>query len=656
VIRPIEIRTGIPEKTALLILSGLMIFSPLIDGGTTHLPVVVMRLVLLAALTAWFMASMRSGSLAFYRCTLYIPIFLFLAWSILSVIQSSYTAPSLQWLISLLSYAALLFLVLHLLKSTRGVRGLIGVILGMGIFEAALGMYQFFWLGHERATGTFFNPNFFGTYEMAVFVVAFSLVCFTTRAGRGQTFLIWLTLVLVGGAFILAQSRGASLALIAAVGFVGFYRFGKRFVATLLLGIITLAMIPNPLQQRIMAVRVQDPYAFTRLEIWQNSVQRVIDHPFGVGLGLYQYSSFQYRFPLEDAIARYAKRAESAHNGYLHIAVELGLPGLLIVLVGMGLIAMKIKNRLSNKLVTEERAIAVGLSGGIIGILVHTAFDSVLHEPALVLLLALFVGMIFVLDRREIPAESMQVVTFPYHPIRVALVAVFVTFLALLIIRPAAAWYAFQKGGEAVAQNRMDLALERYRLAARIDPGRSTYHDALASAELHRYRQSGDVVWLHGAVSDLSVGWELNPLDGRLANRLGYLHLLMADRADMKQERKQWLGQAVFYYEQAIQADPYSPFNYLELGKLRWAQGNPEEAQASFERAVRHEPNFLPARVLLVELALKHGRQEDADLEYETILKIKNRYQGRVLTRVEQQFLEIDGHGLTQLRTQIKHS
>jgi O-antigen ligase len=615
-----------------------------------------MRLVFLATLAAWFIVSMRSGSLAFYRCTLYIPILIFLAWSILSVIQSPYTSPSLQWLISLLSYAVLLFLVLHLLKSASGLTRLIGVLLGMGLFQAVVGMYQFFWLGHDRATGTFFNPNFFATYEMAIFVVAFSLVCFAPGAGRGQQILVWLTMSVVGVAFILAQSRGASLAMIAAVGFVGLYRFGRLFVAALLLGILAVATIPNPLQQRIMMVPAQDPYAYTRLEIWKNSVQRVIDQPLGVGLGLYKYVSFQYRFPLENDIARYAKRAESAHNGYLHIAVELGLPGLLIVLVGIGLIARMIKDILSHPLDAKERGVVIGLSGGILGILVHTAFDSVLHEPALVVLLTLFVGMLLTLNRIKVSGGSLYAVRFSYHPTRVALVGVLVALLALLVIRPAAAWYAFQSGGEAVAQNRTDLALERYRLAARIDPGRSTYYDAIAGVELHRYRQSGDAHWLHSAVSDLGVGLELNPLDARLANRLGYLHVLMAERAGTEQERKERRRQAVVYYEQAIRADPYSPFNYLELGKLESARGDIVAAHASFERAVGYEPNFLPARVFLVELALKDGRQKDADKEYKTILKIKDLYRGRVLTRIEQQFLEIDDHALAQLWTQSKNS
>ena len=50
-----------PLSPAVLLLGSLIIFSPLIEGGTTHLPVLIMRLILLGALIAWTMYRMRLG-------------------------------------------------------------------------------------------------------------------------------------------------------------------------------------------------------------------------------------------------------------------------------------------------------------------------------------------------------------------------------------------------------------------------------------------------------------------------------------------------------------------------------------------------------------------------------------------------------------------
>jgi tetratricopeptide (TPR) repeat protein len=217
----------------------------------------------------------------------------------------------------------------------------------------------------------------------------------------------------------------------------------------------------------------------------------------------------------------------------------------------------------------------------------HAAVDSVWHEPTLVLLIVLFVGMILVLKRLRAGEPPTIMIPFPYHPARVVLVGVLAILSALLVIRPAAAWYAFAEGQRELAAGRPDQARDRYAWAARIDPGTSAYHDATALAEVSLYRQSGERRRLQGAISEEQIGLELNPLDGRLANRLGELCVLLAEHTDTDVRQKQaLLEQAAAYYEQAIQLDPYSPFNYVELGRLRLAQGRLGEAQAWFRQAI----------------------------------------------------------------------
>jgi O-antigen ligase/Tfp pilus assembly protein PilF len=629
----------------LVILGGLTIFAPLIEGGTTHLPVLIIRLILLAAFAAWVVASMKSGEIVMQPSRLFLIIAVFVGWAVVSVFLSPYTAASLQWLISILSYTGMLFLVLYLVESARQVRWLLLVIVGMGLFEAGTGIYQFMWLGRPRATGTFFNPNFFASYEAAVFAVAFGLLCYRRwdKSPRWETVFLWLTTGSVALAFLLAQSRGAALALVAAVAFVGLHRFGKVFLGVLVLSLVVGVLVPNPLQQRVLTIGPQDPYAFTRLDIWKNSLQRIADHPWGVGLGLYKYTSFQYRFPIENAITRYGKRAESAHNEYLQMGVELGVVGVGLFLVGAAFLGVEIRETLRLPLESWERGLVLGLSGGILGILVHGAVDSVFHEPALVLLSLLFAGMILALKRLKAPKSvPVWVVPFPYRPARAVLVGVLVALVVLLIIRPAAAWYAFDSGKREAAVGGVNQALDWYQWATRIDSGASAYHEAVASAEEALYRQSGDLNRLLHAEEELRVGLELNPLDGRLAHRLGGLLVLLASRAGAGAQREALLQQAAVSYEQASRLDPYAPFNYLELGKIRWAQGRQEEAQALFKRAMSYEPNFLPARVQLAEFFLQLGQREAAALEYAEITKTQERYRGQTLTILERQYLDVD--------------
>ncbi|TRZ99901.1 MAG: hypothetical protein D4R81_08685, partial [Nitrospiraceae bacterium] len=290
-----------------------------------------------------------------------------------------------------------------------------------------------------------------------------------------------------------------------------------------------------------------------------------------------------------------------------------------------------------------QKGVVTGLTGGILGILVHAAMDAVFHEPAIVLLLVLSTGVILVVKRLNTPAHaSVLMVPFPYHPARVVLVGVFAVFLGILSIRPAAAWFAFEKGGQELAVARIDRALVWYEWAARIDSGTSAYHDALASTHVDLYRQSGEVRRLYEAVNELRVGLKLNPLDARLANRLGMLFLLLAQQADAGGGRETLVEQAAGYYELAIRLDPYSPFNYLELGRLRRGQERDEEALTLFGRATEYEPNFLPARVHRAELLVKAGRTITAMQEYTEIVKVRKRYQGAGLNALERQYVDVD--------------
>ena len=237
----------------LVALGGLTIFAPLIDGGTTHLPVLIIRLLLLAAFAAWIVASMKAGEIALQPSRLLLLIAVFVGWAVVSVFRSPYTAASLQWFISILSYTMMLLLVLHLVESVRQVRWLLLVILGMGLFEAGVGISQFMWLGRPRATGTFFNPNFFASYEAAVFAVAFGLLCYRRRddGARWETTFLWLTAGAVALAFMLAQSRGAVLALGAAVALVGLYRFGRIFLGILVLSLVVGVLVPDRKSTRL---------------------------------------------------------------------------------------------------------------------------------------------------------------------------------------------------------------------------------------------------------------------------------------------------------------------------------------------------------------------------------------------------------------------
>jgi tetratricopeptide (TPR) repeat protein len=407
------------------------------------------------------------------------------------------------------------------------------------------------------------------------------------------------------------------------------------------------------MKQRILEVSAHDPYAYTRFEIWENSLHRIADHPWGVGLGMYKYSSFQYRFPIDNTIVRYGKRAESAHNEYLQMAVELGVGGLVLFLFGIGVWGWEAKKALAGALPRWDKGAVVGLCGGVLAIFVHAIVDSVFHEPALVLLLILSGSLVLVLKRlnesKPVPTWSIP---FPYHPARVTGALILVVSLAFLSIQPAAAWFAFEQGSRALQRGDSMRAREWYQRAILIDPGTTAYRDVVALAEVRQFHESGDPRWLIQAVEGIKLSMVLNPLDGRLPYRLGTVYLLLAERAASDEQRIDLVARAAASYAEAINVDPFSPFNYVELGKIRWQQGYVEEAQALLTQAVLYEPNFLPAKVVLAKLAMEAGQTGFARSQYKMIREIRERYRGRTLTLLEKEYVDVSLDSLDQAMTQ----
>lgn len=633
-----------PLSPAVLLLGSLIIFSPLIEGGTTHLPVLIMRLILLGALITWTMYRIRLDAITLIPSRLIPVLVLFLGWAGLSLWWAPYKNPSVQWFISLLMYTVLFGVVLQGIRTTQHVRQVVMVVVGMGFCEGVLGIVQYVWLGEARAKGTFFNPNFFATYEVAVLSIALALLSGVPRSEmkRWQSVFLWSIVAITLCAFMVAQSRGALLALVTAVIFIGCYRFGKIALLILIVSLVAGAVIPNPLKQRMVSVAAQDPYAFSRVDIWKNSVERIADRPLGIGLGMYKYSSFQYRFPIESSIVRYVKRAESAHNEYLQMAVELGVGGLAIFLFGIGIWGREVKVALRSELEPWERGLVTGLTGAVLGILAHSMVDSVFHEPALVILLIVCGGFVFALQSIKKPDSARQNVPFFSHPVRVALVLLGGVVLAVLIIQPAAGWYAHERGQAEAQVGRQDLALDWFRRASLIDPGTTGYHDASARTLVQLFHQSGDPQRLVKAVEEEEQAIYLNPLDGRFPYRLGTIYGLLAEQSFSKDQRDLLLNQAAQAYDQAIHADPYSPLSYMALANIRLSQGRVEEAKLWLQRAVGTEPNYLPARTLLAELSLKAGEHEAAQSEFDAIVAVKRKYEREVLSDIERQFINVD--------------
>jgi O-antigen ligase len=627
------------------VIGGLVLFAPLIDGGTTQVPVLIIRLVLLTSGLIWLLGRMKAGEIFLPQTNLDVCVVVFVGWAILSLLWSPYKNASLQWVLNILSYAALFVMATQGIRSRCEISTIIVVVTFLGVCEGLFGIAQYFWMGETRARGTFFNPNFFAASEATVLLLSLGMLFFTNRGVLSMFHRRWLwsSAAISLMAVVVAQSRGVSMALLGATLFLGMSRYGKKALVILSLCLLGVLVVPNPLQHRMFHAGAQDPYAYMRLDIWKSALIRLSDEPLGMGLGMFKQGSFQERFPIEGEIVRYRKRPESAHNEYLQMGVELGILGLVLFLSGVTLWAREAQHVWRVSANSMDKGLMMGLSAGVLVLLLHAGVDSTFHEPALVVLLVLIGGLVHCLYLWHRPdAVIWRRLGFSYHPLRATYVIAGALSIAAVCTQSALAWHLHEEGKRRAAQEDLEGAFTWYVLASEIDPGTTGYHDSIARTAMELYSESAKSEWLLKAAEEEAVARKLNPLDGRFPFRAGTVYRLMASQTLISAQRAEWLGDAADAFAEAIRLDPYSPFSYFELAELRLADGRVEEAIQLLTAATAHEPNFLRGRALLAELSLKIGIPGDYAQEMRNITAIHSQYAQQVRDEIERQFIDVD--------------
>lgn len=627
------------------------------------------RLLILLFLSLYVMKGIRAGALPCPPFPVGSAVLAYLTLAVVSTVWSPYTHQSLQWLVVLIGYAALLYLLVSFLDRWNDIVKLLAVLVGMGLCEAGWGLVQGWWFGVARPTGTFFNPNFLAGYLSVVWAVVLGYLCYV-RAGqvrrenrRGLACSIRLPHLIVSIAILAVLllalvrtgSRGGMLAMLVATGVVLGLRFGRRGLGVLLLVLLPMAfLLPNPFRDRLKAEHVANPVSYARWQIWQSSVREMVEYPLGIGLGLYQYEFPRHNFPVEGQIARYGKIAQTAHSEFLQMGVELGVAGLLVFCWGIAVVAREAAAALKQRLTRWQRGLLVGLVAATAGMLAHAAVDSNLHEPALAIVLTLCVGVL--LSARRLVKRGVE--PMPALPIRFPAAGavagiVLIGGAAAIVIRMGLAWAAFDAGSQALAQRDFHKAIDRYQVAVTLDSGKALYHSSMGAAYFQVFERTGDGAAAQAAIEELQSAMDLNPLDGRLPGLIGHVYAALSTtdlaQNSPEEQRTLRLRSAAAAYERAVELEPFMPLYRLELGRLHLALGDRERAEAWVRGAVEIEPNFLPGREWLARLYLESGRIDSADREYREILERQQRYAAWVKDPLEERFLKVDAQALQRV-------
>ncbi len=277
-------------------------------------------------------------------------------------------------------YILLYYLVVNNLNGFDQLKRLVQALLVSAGLVAAYGFYQYFhgmdistmeWVdGNQfpdlkvRVFSTLYNPNLLAGFLVVMMALAAGLGL-NAASLRGKLAFFALVAAL-GVCLALTYSRGAWLSLLAVLAAYGVLYSRKTFWLLLLVPVVVVAGHNMVLERLVSIVNPTDSSSLLRLALWESTLTMIAEKPlFGIGWGAYWQVYPEYDFFLNDP----RTIIYHAHNMYLHIAAEIGVPGLLAflaVMVGHARLALDAASAAANRWVG-------GLMLGVLAALVSLA-------------------------------------------------------------------------------------------------------------------------------------------------------------------------------------------------------------------------------------------------------------------------------------------
>lgn len=372
--------TPTPPLTLLwLALIGIVLAgAPWLGGQWTGVGPACARALVCAAGLAW-LADRRSEA-RLPRPAVW--LWLFTAWSALTIIQGTSLHASLVALGDVISFAAILTLCTDAARISARRAFLVGAMLLGAAVVSVMGVLHAISSGAGwREFGSFVTPNIFACYLVTILPVAF-LVAVRTLAKTADPereprtplnlVVVMVGIVALAGGFtglLMTGSKGAVGAFAISVAVVFVAARPWRLLRRPMVGLAVLMLVfAFGLGGRTLLGRVESAGGTEahssqfRLLTWKGAANMAVAHPLtGTGIGTFGAVFNQY------AIAGWT---QAAHNAYLQAADETGVPGLVLFLGTLVTAALALWKR-----ARSGNLVAVGALAGLLAAAIHNGVD-----------------------------------------------------------------------------------------------------------------------------------------------------------------------------------------------------------------------------------------------------------------------------------------
>lgn len=499
----------------------------------------------------------------------------FMLWALSSLCWSAVPSDSLLAWLTLLGAVFALYLGYQI--NDRLWQFCKALLLPLTLIVAGYTLYQSLILNTQRPAGFLLNWN-----SNAAFIALLALPYCATLLQTKQTLtrhMLGLFLFICAMAIASTQSRGGLLALLIGLAPLCWLQYRHQRESNgviVLLAYLTAGFVATEiLQNGAFTQRINAQIENTNLEnietlgsgrhaLWAAAWQMYLDKPWlGWGLGMYHWLYPQYRDPM------ILESGQLVHNDYLEILMSLGPVGLLLLLAFVICVLRLFLRAWRNKNLSD-----LALAGSASAILLHSLVEFNLFQPAITIILGLYVGHLS--KNNDNPIETQAEKETFSQPLYLGLSAV--GGLALSI------WFGSLFAGFYYS----NLALKETRL-----PQRLTY---LEKAQK----------WL--PYMDRYYAWQASFIIDALKQEL--------PEGMTAKEYNTLIQYALNQVNAAISKNSLHAANYRNLAELlETSAKTPEQVNAAmtaYRQALYHDPYDLESRYRLANLLEQQQREVEA--------------------------------------------
>ncbi len=609
-------------------------------GSPRYLKTGLGALLVLLAVMTWLYQGYQKCNIIIVQSKLYLPMALFLLWSLISFFWSFNLHLAIISWVQYLTYGLLFFIVINSLTSKKSINALFHTLIISLFVVSILGLSQQyfsditlikqFYYQFVAPAASFANKNL--ASHFVVMTIPLSFLMFVVTKSKRLSFVYSLVTFFALWYVIVIAARQAYLAvfvelLVLALFLIFDYvknnntflksirdKIFKSF--TFLLLILSLFFVSNfsingfdlskgSKLERVSEISLEG--GSSRIPAWKNTVEMIKDHPIaGVGIGQWQeHYPLYYDVSAPDVIFGDKTRLTKAHNEYLEMFANVGLIGFLPLL---WIFIIVFKSTWNNLKSIDDRERVLAISLGMVGFTVVAFFSFPIWAYVSAFILFIFIALV---ENMTSIVEKKYIV-----PINKKYYLIFSS--VVLLIFSLVFFYSYQW-----------IKSEHYRVVA-INKSNANDFDlailySVKSSDLNPYNQQNlnqlSSYLLKNGKEEESVPYLIKSNDITLFNSISLINLMIAYNTLGEVEKSKEISREI------LNNDPRNVKALANLVRILYNQGEYEETTKLYRRLklsfeyFKDRSNFGPYHQIMSSLALKLNNPKYFSYIYDDLVK-----------------------------------